>query len=83
DGRTVHLDAPCPWCRGQLTGRTRPGGEPYVTCATGERCGAPVTLDAGRRVWRGADLVALWVAMDAARERAEEERKRAEEQQQA
>ncbi|MFE7853733.1 hypothetical protein [Streptomyces sp. NPDC057403] len=70
DGRTVRLDDPCPWCRGQLTGRTRPGGEPYVTCSNGEHCGAPVILDGGRRTWRGADLVGLWVAMDAAKKRA-------------
>lgn len=67
DGRTVTLDAPCPWCRGQLTGRTAPGGEPSVSCATGEGCGAPVLLDRGRRTWRGADLAGLYVAMQAAR----------------
>ncbi|CAL9529827.1 hypothetical protein [Streptomyces sp. enrichment culture] len=69
DGRTVTLDAPCPWCRGQLTGRTMPGGEPSVSCATGEGCGAPTVLDRGRRTWRGADLVGLYVAMQAAQER--------------
>ncbi|MFF5582704.1 hypothetical protein [Streptomyces hygroscopicus] len=69
DGRTTHLDTPCPWCGGQLVGQTRPGGEPAVTCSTGEGCGAPATLDRGRRVWRGAELVALWSAMDAARNR--------------
>lgn len=69
DGRTTHLDTPCPWCGGQLVGRTRPGGEPVVTCSTGEGCGAPATLDRGRRVWRGAELVGLWAAMDAARNR--------------
>jgi hypothetical protein len=69
DGRTTHLDTPCPWCGGQLVGYTRPGGEPVVTCSTGEGCGAPVSLDRGRRVWRGAELVGLWSAMDAARNR--------------
>jgi hypothetical protein len=71
DGRTTHLDTPCPWCRGQLVGHTRSGGEPVVTCSTGEGCGAPATLDRGRRVWRGAELVGLWSAMDAARAREE------------
>jgi hypothetical protein len=71
DGRTTHLDTPCPWCGGQLVGHTRPGGEPVVTCSTGEGCGAPATLDRGRRVWRGAELVGLWSAMDAARAREE------------
>ncbi|GGW68075.1 hypothetical protein [Streptomyces griseoloalbus] len=69
DGRRIALDTPCPWCAGQLTGHTRPGGEPVVTCATGEGCGAPVILDHGRRSWRGAELVGLWVAMEAAKER--------------
>jgi hypothetical protein len=69
DGRTTTLPDPCPWCRGQLTGYTRPGGEPVVVCATGEGCGAPAVLDRGRRTWRGADLAGLYVAMQAARER--------------
>ncbi|MEU3102945.1 hypothetical protein [Streptomyces griseoflavus] len=72
DGRTTHLDDPCPWCGGQLVGRTRSGGEPVVTCSTGGGCGAPATLDRGRRTWRGAELVGLWAAMDAARNRAED-----------
>ncbi|MFB6846223.1 hypothetical protein ACFCXS_15360 [Streptomyces sp. NPDC056373] len=72
DGRTTHLDTPCPWCGGQLVGQTRPGGEPVVTCSTGEGCGAPVVLDRGRRKWRGAELVGLWEAMDAARNRTED-----------
>jgi len=67
DGRTTTLDDPCPWCGGQLVGRTRPGGEPVVTCSTGEGCGAPVTLDHGRRTWRGAELVGLFAALDARR----------------
>lgn len=72
DGRTITLTAPCPWCGGTLTGRTEPGGQPYVTCDRGEPCPAPVVLDGRRRTWRGADLVGLWVAMDAARARAED-----------
>ncbi|MFE7782054.1 hypothetical protein [Streptomyces nigrescens] len=68
DGRTSTLDDPCPWCTGPLTGRTRAGGEPLVTCSTGVGCGAPVMLDdRGRRTWRGAELVGLWVALDARR----------------
>ncbi|MFZ3569262.1 hypothetical protein ACNYS0_20130 [Streptomyces sp. BH034] len=68
DGRTTTLDDPCPWCAGPLTGRTRAGGEPAVTCATGRACGAPVLVDErGRRVWRGADLVGLFVALEARR----------------
>ncbi|MEU3097196.1 hypothetical protein ABZ690_21040 [Streptomyces sp. NPDC006967] len=69
DGRTVTLTTPCPWCAGRLTGRTAPRGEPSVSCATGEGCGAPVLLDRGRRTWTGADLVGLYVAMAAAKER--------------
>ncbi|MFE1070980.1 hypothetical protein ACFW5W_07090 [Streptomyces sp. NPDC058783] len=69
DGRTITLDTPCPWCGGVLTGRTVPGGEPFVTCDRGETCGAPVILDGRRRTWRGADLVGLYTAMEAARKR--------------
>ncbi|MFK0069738.1 hypothetical protein [Streptomyces sp. NPDC091046] len=72
DRRTITLTAPCPWCGGTLTGRTVPGGEPYVTCDRGEPCPAPVILDGRRRTWRGADLVELWAAMRAARARSEE-----------
>ncbi|MFF8095703.1 hypothetical protein [Streptomyces sp. NPDC016675] len=70
DGRTITLDTPCPWCGDVLTGRTVPGGEPYVTCDRGEPCPAPVILDGRRRIWRGADLVGLWAAMRAPRDRA-------------
>ncbi|MFD9853437.1 hypothetical protein ACFWXZ_14410 [[Kitasatospora] papulosa] len=72
DGRPTRLDRPCPWCGGLLTAHTR-SGDPdaaAVICATGEACGAPVVLDRGRRVWRGAELVPLYVAMEAAEQRA-------------
>ncbi|WP_371795997.1 hypothetical protein [Streptomyces sp. NBC_01718] len=69
DGRTIALDRPCPWCGDALTGRTQPGGEPSVSCMRGEACTAPVLLDRGRRIWRGADLVGLWAALDAAKRR--------------
>ncbi|MFD7994532.1 hypothetical protein [Streptomyces mexicanus] len=75
DGRPTKLDTPCPWCGGTLTAHTR-SGDPdaaVVVCATGAACGAPAPLDRGRRAWRGADLVGLWVAMQAARDRAEEQ----------
>ncbi|MEV0553157.1 hypothetical protein AB0I27_06815 [Streptomyces sp. NPDC050597] len=75
DGRTTTLPKPCPWCGGELTGCTRAGGEPYVTCARGEACGAPVSLDRGRRIWRGTELVGLWTAMPVPG-RSEEERVR-------
>lgn len=71
DGRRTPLDRPCPWCAGPLTGHTRPGGEPVVTCSTGEACTAPVLLDRGRRAWQGANLVGLYVAMTAEGQRAE------------
>ncbi|MGY4990919.1 hypothetical protein [Streptomyces nigrescens] len=67
DKRTADLADPCPWCGGQLTGHTRAGGEPVVTCSTGEACEAPVDLDGRRRAWRGPDLVGLWVALFARR----------------
>ncbi|GGR80808.1 hypothetical protein GCM10010252_19150 [Streptomyces aureoverticillatus] len=68
DGRTTSLAEACPWCGGSLTGRARPGGEPVVTCSTGEQCSAPAD---GRRCgeWRGADLVTLWAALADVRER--------------
>lgn len=65
--RDTELHDPCPWCGGPLTGRSR-AGETAVTCATGEECGAPVLLDdRGRRQWAGADLVGLFVALQARR----------------
>ncbi|MEU9141694.1 hypothetical protein AB0D33_38140 [Streptomyces sp. NPDC048404] len=73
DGRTVHIDTPCPYCGDKLTGTAQMGGEPFVWCARGEACPAPVILDRRRRMWRGADMATLWVAMDAARKRAEEQ----------
>ncbi|MEV4966672.1 hypothetical protein AB0886_05310 [Streptomyces sp. NPDC024062] len=72
DGRPTRLDRPCPWCGGLLTAHTR-SGDPdaaAVVCATGEACGAPVVLDRGRRIWRGAELCNLYVAMKAAEQRA-------------
>lgn len=70
DGRTTDLPEPCPWCGGALAARTRSGGEPLVMCGTGEGCEAPAPLDRGHRVWRGADLVPLWVALHDARHEA-------------
>ncbi|MGZ9931949.1 hypothetical protein ACXNSR_18980 [Streptomyces sp. NC-S4] len=70
DGRTTDLPEPCPWCGGDLAARTRAGGEPSVACSTGdEGCPAPAALDRGRRVWRGAELAGLAVALHEARRR--------------
>ncbi len=70
DGRTTVLDRPCPWCTGELTGRTRAGGEPVVTCGTGPTCTAPVAYDErARRHWRGAELAGLYLALKAAAKR--------------
>jgi hypothetical protein len=73
DGRDTVLPAPCPWCRGELTARTR-SGDPMaavVTCGTGPTCGAPVPYDErARRHWRGADLVGLYAALAASERRA-------------
>jgi hypothetical protein len=69
DGRPTALDRPCPYCRGRLTAYTRSGDPAAATivCATGEPCPGPVLLNArGRREWAGADLVGLYVAMEAA-----------------
>ncbi|MGW1405040.1 hypothetical protein [Streptomyces sp. NPDC002403] len=69
DGRPTVLDRPCPYCAGQLTAHTR-SGDPMaatVVCSTGSACAAPVLLDRGRRVWAGADLVTLYVALESAR----------------
>ncbi|MET9555106.1 hypothetical protein [Streptomyces sp. NPDC006645] len=74
DGRTTLLDDPCPFCGGQLAGHSRQGGEPVVTCSTGQACGAPVLLDERqRRAWRGAELVDLWSGLMAARGQAAEQ----------
>ncbi|WP_416963113.1 hypothetical protein [Streptomyces sp. Agncl-13] len=69
DGRSTALDAPCPWCGGRLTGRTRAGGEPAVACSTGAACTAPAGEGRRRGEWRGADLVVLWSALTADRQR--------------
>jgi len=67
DGRPTALDAPCPYCRGPLTARTQSGDptKATVVCGTGSACPAPVLLDRGQRMWRGADLATLYVAMQA------------------
>ncbi|MFS0695111.1 hypothetical protein [Streptomyces nitrosporeus] len=68
DGRPTPLDRACPWCGGVLTAYTR-SGDPAaaaVVCATGEPCGAPVTLEQGQRIWRGAELCNLFAALEAA-----------------
>lgn len=71
DTRTTVLPDPCPYCHGTLTGHSR-RGDTHVTCATGAACTAPVQLDdRNRRAWHGADLVTLWVALDARRKGAE------------
>ncbi|WP_327368744.1 hypothetical protein [Streptomyces sp. NBC_01217] len=74
DGRPTALDRPCPYCRGPLTAHTRSGNPAAATvvCSTGSACTAPVLLDRGRRVWQGAELVTLYVAMEAAQQRAED-----------
>ncbi|MFE5851998.1 hypothetical protein ACFQ61_02060 [Streptomyces sp. NPDC056500] len=68
DGRSTVLAQPCPYCRGMLTAHSR-SGDPMaatIVCATGRWCTAPVLLDGrGRRVWSGADLVGLYVALTA------------------
>lgn len=73
DGRDTVLPAPCPWCAGELTARTT-SGDPMaavVTCGTGPTCTAPAPYDGeARRVWRGADLCGLYVALSAAQRRA-------------
>ncbi|MEH0470864.1 hypothetical protein QA943_18750 [Streptomyces sp. B21-097] len=73
DHRTTTLDRPCPWCRGPLTGQTTAGNVPEIHCGRGEQCPAPVVLDNRRRVWRGADLVDLWIGLTAAKRRTEEQ----------
>lgn len=68
DGRPTALDRPCPYCQGPLTAYTR-SGDPAaatVTCGTGSSCTAPVLLNSrGRREWSGAELVGLYVALEA------------------
>ncbi|MER7697020.1 hypothetical protein [Streptomyces sp. NPDC096095] len=75
DGRPTALDRPCPYCRGQLTAHTRSGDPSAATvvCGTGSACPAPVLLNRrGRREWAGAELVGLFVALEAAQQRAED-----------
>lgn len=68
--RTITLDDVCPFCRtGRITVHNG-GGDPraaVATCSTGPTCPAPVDTERGRRAWRGAALVALWVAISARR----------------
>ncbi|MCA1218853.1 hypothetical protein [Streptomyces sp. 8L] len=68
--RTITLDDACPFCRaGRITVHNG-GGDPRAaaaTCSTGPSCPAPVDTERGRRTWRGADLVTLWVAINARR----------------
>ncbi|MFD3902990.1 hypothetical protein HXS80_20590 [Streptomyces sp. CB04723] len=69
DGQPTALDRPCPYCRGPLTAHTRSGDPAAATvvCGTGSSCTAPVLLNGrGRREWAGADLVSLFVALEAA-----------------
>ncbi|MET9923313.1 MULTISPECIES: hypothetical protein [unclassified Streptomyces] len=70
DGQPTALDQPCPYCRGPLTAYTRSGDPAAATvvCGTGSSCTAPVLLNGrGRREWSGAELVGLFVALEAAR----------------
>ncbi|ALM38217.1 hypothetical protein [Streptomyces sp. FR-008] len=69
--RTLTLDDPCPFCRAGRVTVHNGGGNPreaVATCSTGPACPAPVDVERGRRAWRGADLVALWVAISASRQ---------------
>ncbi|MFD7121921.1 hypothetical protein ACFWAA_33510 [Streptomyces sp. NPDC059922] len=70
EGRRLTLDDPCPYCQGGKITVHNGGGDPtaaVATCSTGPVCPAPVDTERGRRAWRGADLVALWVAINARR----------------
>ncbi|MBI0300345.1 hypothetical protein JBE04_39300 [Streptomyces sp. PRKS01-29] len=70
EARTITLDDPCPFCRAGRIVVHNGGGNPrdaVATCSTGPACPAPVDVERGRRAWRGADLVALWVAISASR----------------
>ncbi|MGE9695933.1 hypothetical protein [Streptomyces sp. CH6] len=67
DGRTTDLPDPCPWCGGSLAARTRAGGEPVVECRSRGACSAPAE-GRTRGVWRGAELVELWSALNGARQ---------------
>ncbi|MFI8817475.1 MULTISPECIES: hypothetical protein [unclassified Streptomyces] len=73
DGQPTALDRPCPYCRGPLTAHTRSGDPAAATivCGTGSSCTAPVPLNGRRRrEWAGAELVSLYVALNAAQRRA-------------
>ncbi|WIC89766.1 hypothetical protein SEA_SOJO_48 [Streptomyces phage SoJo] len=70
EGRTLTLDDRCPFCKGGTITVHNGGGDPraaVATCSTGPVCPAPVDTERGRKAWRGADLVALWVAINARR----------------
>ncbi|AGK80415.1 LigA protein [Streptomyces microflavus DSM 40593] len=70
DGQPTALDRPCPYCRGPLTAYTRSGDPAAATvvCGTGSACTAPVLLNGRRRrEWSGADLIGLFVALEAAK----------------
>ncbi|MEU5343019.1 hypothetical protein AB0H18_19645 [Streptomyces sp. NPDC020766] len=70
EGRTLTLDDRCPFCKGGTITVHNGGGDPRAaaaTCSTGPVCPAPVDTERGRRAWRGADLVALWVAINSGR----------------
>ncbi|MEU4178182.1 hypothetical protein [Streptomyces sp. NPDC026589] len=72
DGQPTALDRPCPYCRGPLTAHTRSGDPAAATvvCGTGSSCTAPVLLNGRRRrEWSGAELVGLFVALEAAGKR--------------
>lgn len=73
-GQPTALDRPCPYCRGPLTAHTRSGDPAAATvvCGTGSSCTAPVLLNRGRREWAGAELVGLYVALEAAQSRTED-----------
>jgi len=65
DQRNTPVPAPCPWCGGELALHTGPDVAPVVTCATGDRCTAPVPLNGqGRRAWAWAELLGLVQALD-------------------
>ncbi|MFJ8648955.1 hypothetical protein ACIRNI_22895 [Streptomyces sp. NPDC093546] len=68
DERTTVLAEPCPWCEGEPTGRTRSGGRAVRRLLDWTERQTPVELEKGRRARRAAELVALYEALQAARE---------------